>query len=166
MNAGTYAFHHSLPLFLSRNHSRSHSRNTSTEKHSQSHIVHRATPYPRPTLHSKNTPGCLPVDKITAILYTVVFSPAFFHLLSRERYNIQFVGYVHARRRFRSTALLRPRARTRCSTYITLTVICIYIYICTYNSRKKFLCVCVCKCFVYAHSDYSLRFVLSRITVE
>lgn len=117
----------SLSLFLSRNHSRGHSRNTSAEKHSQSHTVHRATPYPRPTLHSKNTPGCLPVDKITAISYTVVFSPAFFHLLSRERYNIQFVGHVHARRRLRSAALLRPRARTRRSTYITLTYICMYI---------------------------------------
>lgn len=134
----------SIYLSFSQNHSRS------LPKHRRRNIRNRtpcieAIHYPRPTLHSKNTPECLPVDKITAILYTVVFSPAFFHLLSREEYNIQFVGYVHARRRLRSTSLPRLRTCTRCSTYITL------IYICTYNSRAfmKFVrvlrvfCVCV-----------------------
>jgi len=95
----TYAFNCSFSLSLSLSLTYTDSflrcRNIGEETFA---IASYMTHYPKPTLLSKNTPGCLPVDKITAILYTVMFSPAFFHLLSREGYNIQFVGYVYARR--------------------------------------------------------------------
>jgi len=67
-----------LSLSLSLEIILNHSRNIAVTRHA----IHSS----RPTLRSKNTLGCLPVDKITAILYTVVaFSLAFFHLLSREK---------------------------------------------------------------------------------
>lgn len=88
------------------------------------------------------------MDKITAILYTVVFSPAFFRLLSRERYNIQIRRPCT---RPGAASFNCPPSPPRAYTvlYIHNAYACTHTYVCTYNSRAfvKFVRTCLLSVF-------------------